>query len=145
MKILIVNGPNLNLLGTREPDVYGTLTLEKINEELVLYAQSLGVEIEFFQSNIEGEIVDKIQQSRNDCQGIVINPAAYTHTSVAIRDAIAAVNLPSVEVHISNIHKREEFRKHSFIAPVCIGQIAGFGLDSYKLGLNAVVNFLSQK
>ena len=145
MKILIVNGPNLNLLGTREPDVYGTLTLEKINEELVLYAQNLGVEIEFFQSNIEGEIVDKIQQSRNDCQGIVINPAAYTHTSVAIRDAIAAVNLPSVEVHISNIHKREEFRKHSFIAPVCIGQIAGFGLDSYKLGLNAVVNFLSQK
>ena len=145
MKILVVNGPNLNLLGTREPDVYGTLTLEKINEELVLYAQSLGVEIEFFQSNIEGEIVDKIQQSRNDCQGIVINPAAYTHTSVAIRDAIAAVNLPSVEVHISNIHKREEFRKHSFIAPVCIGQIAGFGLDSYKLGLNAVINFLSQK
>ena len=145
MKILIVNGPNLNLLGTREPDVYGTLTLEKINEELVLYAQNLGVEIEFFQSNIEGEIVDKIQQSRNDCQGIVINPAAYTHTSVAIRDAIAAVNLPSVEVHISNIHKREEFRKHSFIAPICIGQIAGFGLDSYKLGLNAVVNFLSQK
>ena len=145
MKILIVYGPNLNLLGTREPDVYGTLTLEKINEELVLYAQNLGVEIEFFQSNIEGEIVDKIQQSRNDCQGIVINPAAYTHTSVAIRDAIAAVNLPSVEVHISNIHKREEFRKHSFIAPVCIGQIAGFGLDSYKLGLNAVVNFLSQK
>ena len=145
MKILVVNGPNLNLLGTREPDVYGTLTLEKINEELVLYSQSLGVEIEFFQSNIEGEIVDKIQQSRNDCHGIVINPAAYTHTSVAIRDAIAAVNLPSVEVHISNIHKREEFRKHSFIAPVCIGQIAGFGLDSYKLGLNAVVNFLSQK
>ena len=124
MKILIVNGPNLNLLGTREPDVYGTLTLEKINEELALYAQNLGAEIEFFQSNIEGEIVDKIQQSRNDCQGIVINPAAYTHTSVAIRDAIAAVNLPSVEVHISNIHKREEFRKHSFIAPVCIGQIA---------------------
>lgn len=143
MKILVVNGPNLNLLGTREPDVYGTLTLEKINEELALYAQNLGAEIEFFQSNIEGEIVDKIQQSRNDCQGIVINPAAYTHTSVAIRDAIAAVNLPSVEVHISNIHKREEFRKHSFIAPVCIGQIAGFGLDSYKLGLKAVINFLN--
>lgn len=145
MKILIVNGPNLNLLGTREPDVYGTLTLEKINEELALYAQSLGVEIEFYQSNIEGEIVDKIQQSRNCCQGIVINPAAYTHTSVAIRDAIAAVALPAVEVHISNIHKREEFRKHSFIAPVCIGQIAGFGLYSYKLGLKAVVNFLNQK
>ncbi len=145
MKILVVNGPNLNLLGTREPDVYGTLTLEKINEELVLYSQSLGVEIEFFQSNIEGEIVDKIQQSRSDCQGIVINPAAYTHTSVAIRDVIAAVDMPAVEVHISNIHKREEFRKHSYIAPVCIGQIAGFGLDSYKLGLEAIVNFLNQK
>ena len=145
MKILVVNGPNLNLLGTREPDVYGTLTLEKINEELVLYSQSLGVEIEFFQSNIEGEIVDKIQQSRSDCQGIVINPAAYTHTSVAIRDVIAAVDMPAIEVHISNIHKREEFRKHSYIAPVCIGQIAGFGLDSYKLGLEAIVNFLNQK
>lgn len=144
MKILIVNGPNLNLLGTREPDIYGALTLEKINEELSVYAQSLGVEIEFFQSNIEGEIVDKIQQAREYCSGIVINPAAYTHTSVAIRDAIAAVALPAVEVHISNIHKREEFRKHSFIAPVCIGQIAGFGLDSYKLGLKAVVDFLNQ-
>ena len=103
------------------------------------------MEIEFFQSNIEGEIVDKIQQSRSDCQGIVINPAAYTHTSVAIRDVIAAVDMPAVEVHISNIHKREEFRKHSYIAPVCIGQIAVFGLDSYKLVLEAIVNFLNQK
>lgn len=139
MKILIVNGPNLNLLGTREPDVYGTLSLDKITEELSLCAQELGVEIVSFQSNIEGEIVDEIQKARLDCDGIVINPAGYTHTSVAIRDAIAAVNLPAVEVHISNIHTREEFRKYSYIAPVCIGQIAGFGLDSYKLALRGLV------
>lgn len=144
MKILIINGPNINLLGTREPEIYGTLTLDKINEEIASYAQSLGVETETFQSNIEGEIVDKIQQAKDSCDGIVINPAAYTHTSVAIRDAISAVALPAVEVHISNIHSREEFRKHSFIAPVCIGQIAGFGLDSYKLGLKAIVNNLQK-
>lgn len=144
MKILIINGPNINLLGTREPEIYGTLTLDKINEELAKYAASLGVETEIFQSNIEGEIVDRIQQAKGVCDGIVINPAAYTHTSVAIRDAISAVALPAVEVHISNIHNREEFRKHSFIAPVCIGQIAGFGLDSYKLGLQAIVNNLQK-
>lgn len=144
MKILIINGPNINLLGTREPEIYGTLTLDKINEEIASYAQSLGVETETFQSNIEGEIVDKIQQAKDSCDGIVINPAAYTHTSVAIRDAISAVALPAVEVHISNIHSREEFRKHSFIAPVCIGQIAGFGLDSYRLGLKAIVNNLQK-
>ncbi len=144
MKILIINGPNINLLGTREPEIYGTLTLDKINEELAKYAASLGVETETFQSNIEGEIVDRIQQAKGVCDGIVINPAAYTHTSVAIRDAISAVALPAVEVHISNIHNREEFRKHSFIAPVCIGQIAGFGLDSYKLGLQAIVNNLQK-
>ena len=144
MKILIINGPNINLLGTREPEIYGTLTLDKINEELAKYAASLGVETETFQSNIEGEIVDRIQQAKGVCDGIVINPAAYTHTSVAIRDAISAVALPAVEVHISNIHNREEFRKHSFIAPVCISQIAGFGLDSYKLGLQAIVNNLQK-
>ena len=144
MKILIINGPNINLLGIREPEIYGTLTLDKINEELAKYAASLGVETETFQSNIEGEIVDRIQQAKGVCDGIVINPAAYTHTSVAIRDAISAVALPAVEVHISNIHNREEFRKHSFIAPVCIGQIAGFGLDSYKLGLQAIVNNLQK-
>ena len=145
MKILIVNGPNINLLGTREPEVYGNLTLEKINEKLFVYAKENGIEIETFQSNIEGEIVDKIQWAKDFCDGIVINPAAYTHTSVAIRDAIAAVKLPAVEVHISNIYSREEFRKHSFIAPVCIGQIAGFGFDSYKLGLEAVSDYIKSK
>ena len=145
MKILIVNGPNINLLGTREPEIYGTLTLDSIVEKLSAYAGDIGVEPEFFQSNIEGEIVDKIQWARDFCDGIVINPAAYTHTSVAIRDAISAVKLPAVEVHISNIHQREEFRRHSFIAPVCIGQIAGFGFDSYKLGLEAVVDYIKSK
>lgn len=144
MKILVVNGPNLNLLGTREPEVYGTLTLEKINKELLKYAKELGVEIEFFQSNVEGEIVNAIQAARQNCAGIVINPAAYTHTSVAIRDAISAVALPAVEIHISNVYAREEFRKHSLIAPVCIGQIAGFGLDSYKLAMLALVKFLNK-
>lgn len=143
MKILIINGPNINLLGTREPEIYGALTMDNINDSLLDYAKTLGVEIETFQSNIEGEIVDKIQQSKKDCVGIVINPAAYTHTSVAIRDAIAAVNMPAVEVHISNIHSREEFRKNSFIAPVCIGQISGFGADSYRLGLKGLVDFLN--
>ena len=143
MKILIVNGPNINMLGTREPEIYGSLTLDDINAQLADYAKELGVEIETFQSNIEGEIVDKIQSAKKDCQGIVINPAAYTHTSVAIRDAISAVALRAVEVHISNIHSREEFRKHSFIAPVCIGQISGFGADSYKLGLKGLVDFLN--
>ncbi len=144
MKILVVNGPNLNLLGTREPEVYGTLTLEKINEELLKYAKELGAEIEFFQSNVEGEIVNAIQAARQNCAGIVINPAAYTHTSVAIRDAISAVALPAVEIHISNVYAREEFRKDSLIAPVCIGQIAGFGLDSYKLAMLALVKFLNK-
>lgn len=144
MKILVVNGPNLNLLGTREPEVYGTLTLEKINEELLKYAKELGVDIEFFQSNVEGEIVNAIQAARQNCAGIVINPAAYTHTSVAIRDAISAVALPAVEIHISNVYAREEFRKHSLIAPVCVGQIAGFGLDSYKLAMLALVKFLNK-
>ncbi len=144
MKILVVNGPNLNLLGTREPEVYGTLTLEKINKELLKYAKELGVDIEFFQSNVEGEIVNAIQAARQNCAGIVINPAAYTHTSVAIRDAISAVALPAVEIHISNVYAREEFRKDSLIAPVCIGQIAGFGLDSYKLAMLALVKFLNK-
>lgn len=144
MKILVINGPNLNLLGSREPEIYGTLTLQKINDELVKYAKSLGVEISFYQSNVEGEIVNEIQKAKQDCDAILINPAAYTHTSVAIRDAISAVAMPCVEIHISNIHSREEFRKNSFIAPVCIGQIAGFGLDSYKLGLLALFNYLNK-
>lgn len=145
MKILIINGPNINLLGTREPEIYGSLTLDKINEQLQNYAAAKGIEIETYQSNIEGEIVDKIQSVKDSFDGIVINPAAYTHTSVAIRDAISAVALPAVEVHISNIHSREEFRKNSLIAPVCIGQISGFSADSYRLGLKGLIDFLNNK
>ena len=142
MKILFVNGPNLNLLGTREPDKYGTLTLEDIRKIAEETASSLGVETAFYQSNIEGEIVNKIQEAKDSFDGIVINPAAYTHTSVAIRDAISAVKIPAVEIHLSNIHNREEFRKTSLIAPVCIGQISGFQAESYKLGLIAIVDYL---
>ena len=142
MKILVINGPNLNLLGTREPEIYGSITLADIEKQILDFATNLQIDIQFFQSNIEGEIVDAIQKAKFewDCNAILINPAAYTHTSIAIRDALAAVELPTVEVHISNIHTREEFRKHSFIAPVCKGQIAGFGIDSYKLGLQALIN-----
>lgn len=143
MKILIINGPNINLLGTREPEIYGSLTLDDIINNLKDYAKTLGIELKTFQSNVEGEIVNTIQKAKNDCSGIVINPAAYTHTSVAIRDAIAAVGLPCVEVHLSNIHNREEFRKNSLTAPVCIGQIAGFGANSYKLGLQGLVDYIN--
>lgn len=144
MKILILNGPNLNLLGTREPDKYGAKTLDDINQELTAFAYELGVEVEFFQSNIEGELVNKIQAASGIFDGIIINPAAYTHTSVALRDAFLAVGLPVVEVHLSNIHSREEFRKNSFIAPIALGQISGFREDSYKLGLSAIVNYLQK-
>ncbi|MBI4849511.1 MAG: type II 3-dehydroquinate dehydratase [Nitrospirae bacterium] len=139
MKILIIHGPNLNLLGKREADIYGSMTLDDINNLLNLLAKDLGVELEIKQSNHEGEIVDIIQNSK-DYSALVINPAAYTHTSVAIRDAIAAVEIPTVEVHLSNIHKREEFRHNSLIAPVAYGQISGFGFDSYLLGLRAAVS-----
>ena len=142
MKIIVINGPNINLLGTREPEIYGSLTLDDITKNLNAEAAKLNIELEFFQSKEEGDIVNAIQNAKNDCSGIVINPAAYTHTSVAIRDAIAAVGLPCVEIHISNIHNREEFRKNSLTAPVCIGQITGFGADSYKLGLIGLVNYI---
>ena len=117
--------------------------MDDIINNLKDYAKTLGIELETFQSNVEGEIVNTIQKAKNDCSGIVINPAAYTHTSVAIRDAIAAVGLPCVEVHLSNIHNREEFRKNSLTAPVCIGQIAGFGANSYKLGLQGLVDYIN--
>ncbi|BAU13614.1 3-dehydroquinate dehydratase [Leptolyngbya sp. NIES-3755] len=142
--ILVLHGPNLNLLGKREPGVYGVVTLEQINQRLVQEARSLEVELAALQSNHEGVLVDAIQAAMGEHQGILINPGAYTHTSVAIRDAIAAVNLPTVEVHLSNIHKREEFRHHSYIAPVAIGQICGFGAESYRLGLHALVHYLRQ-
>lgn len=132
----------MNMLGFREPEKYGSMTLKDLEKDLYAYSFKLGVDIETFQSNFEGEIVEKIQSAKNNFDGIVINAGAYTHTSVAIRDAISAVNLPTVEVHMTNIYKREEFRHHSYLAPVCIGQISGFGVNSYKLGLNAIVNFI---
>ena len=142
MKILFLNGPNLNLLGTREPDKYGNQTLDDIENFVKSEAKKLNVEADFYQSNIEGELVTKIQQAKGLYDAIVMNPAAYTHTSVAIRDALLAVSIPTVEIHLSNIHKREEFRKTSLTAPACIGQITGFGVDSYKLGLIAVTDYL---
>ena len=128
MKILVINGPNLNMLGVREPEIYGSLTLEQIKDELEVYAKDLdsSIELEFFQSNSEGGIVDKIQSAYNVFDGIIINPAAYTHTSVAIADAIASVNIKTVEVHLSNIYSREQFRHSSLIAPKCLGQVAGY-------------------
>lgn len=143
MKILIINGVNLNMLGIREPDKYGSMTLKDLEKELYAYSFELGINIEAFQSNHEGEIVEKIHNAKDNFDGIIINAGAYTHTSIAIRDALSAVDIPTVEVHITNIYKREEFRQHSYLAPVCIGQISGFGINSYKLGLKAVVDYLS--
>ena len=142
MKILIINGVNMNMLGFRETEKYGSMTLKDLEKDLYTYSFKLGVDIETFQSNFEGEIVEKIHSAKDNFDGIVINAGAYTHTSVAIRDAISAVNLPTVEVHMTNIYKREEFRHHSYLAPVCIGQISGFGTNSYKLGLNAVIEYI---
>lgn len=141
-KILVIHGPNLNMLGVREPEHYGTLTLDEINRQLLSLAAELAVELDIHQSNVEGEIVSLIQQALGQYKAILINPGAYTHTSVAIRDAVAAVGIPTVEVHLSNIYKREEFRHHSFIAPVAAGQVSGFGVDSYLLGLRAAINLI---
>lgn len=140
MKILFLNGPNLNLLGTREPEVYGRLTLADIETKVRERASQLKVEVDFRQSNLEGELVGWIQEAKGKFQVIVINAAAYTHTSVALRDAISAVGVPTIEIHLSNIHAREEFRHKSLIAPVCRGQICGFGSKSYILGLEAAVD-----
>jgi 3-dehydroquinate dehydratase II len=142
MEILVLHGPNLNMLGVREPGVYGTFGLEQINQMLLDDAKQLDVSLKILQSNHEGVLIDAIHAAWQHQQGIVINPGAFTHTSVAIRDAIASVNIPTVEVHLSNVYKREQFRHHSFIAPVAIGQIAGFGAESYRLGLRAIVNYL---
>lgn len=137
MRILVIHGPNLNLLGKREPEIYGIVTLDDINKQLSALAVELGVEVSFFQSNHEGELVQKIQDAMGTFQAIVINPGAYTHTSVALRDAISSTGIPTVETHLSNIYKREDFRKHSYISGVAVGQIAGFGPDSYLLALRA--------
>ena len=142
MKILVINGVNMNMLGLRETEKYGTMTLKDLEKELYAFSFELGIDKETFASNFEGEIVEKIHSSKDNFDGIVINAGAYTHTSVAIRDAITSVDLPAVEVHMTNIYKREEFRHHSYLAPVCIGQISGFGTNSYKLGLKAVVDYL---
>jgi len=144
MRILVVHGPNLNLLGTREPGIYGTLTLSEVNRALSSLADELGVDVTLFQSNSESALIDSIHSAAASCDGILINPAAYTHTSVAIRDAVSAVGLPVVEVHLSNIHSREKFRARSFIAPVAVGQVSGFGLDSYLLGFRALFNHIKK-
>lgn len=144
MKLLVINGPNLNMLGIREPEKYGVVTLSAIEKELYAYSFELGLDIETYQSNSEGEIIDKIQTALGNFDGILINAGGYTHTSIAIRDAISSVNLPCVEIHMTNIHAREEFRHKSLIAPVCIGQISGFGKESYKLGLKALYDCLKK-
>ena len=145
LKILVLHGPNLNLLGKREPNIYGQQTLHHVESLLEAEAVGLGVEISSQQSNHEGVLIDHIQGAFDVFDGLLINPAAYTHTSVAIRDAIAAVAIPTVEVHLSNIHRRETFRHHSYIAPVAIGQISGFGVESYRWGLQALVTHLRSR
>ncbi len=144
MKVVVIQGPNLNMLGLREQNIYGPMKLEDIHSQMEGYAKQSETEVEFFQSNLEGEIVDKIQECIGDADGIIINPAAYSHTSIAIRDAIKAVQIPTVEVHISNIYAREEFRHTSLVAPVCAGQISGFGPFSYHLAMVAMTQILSE-
>lgn len=143
-KILVIHGPNLNLLGTREKNIYGTTTIDEINTRLKKLAKELGVNLEIVQSDHEGKIVELIGKSKEKISAIVINPAAYTHTSVAIRDAISATEIPTVEVHLSNIYSREEFRHTSLVAPVAQGQVTGFGLNSYLLGLRAAVSLVKK-
>ena len=144
MKITVIQGPNLNMLGTREQNIYGGMKLEQIHKQMQEAATQNGFEIDFFQSNLEGEIIDKIQECLGDADGIIINPAAYTHTSIAIRDALSAVQLPAIEVHISNIARREEFRKKSLISDVVAGTITGFGPFSYHLALLAMMQILNE-
>ncbi len=141
-RILVIHGPNLNLLGSREPDIYGNTSLEEINGDLSSAAKEWGAEVEFFQSNYEGALVDRIQESQSWADGILINPGGLTHTSVILRDALAATELPIVEVHLSNIFAREEFRRNSFVSPIALGVVSGFGPMGYGLGLNALLEHL---
>ena len=138
--ILVIHGPNLNLLGKRETDVYGHITLEEVNKQIGKLADELDVSVDYFQSNSEGELVSEIQKTIDNYEALVINPGAYTHTSIALRDAVAGVGTPTVEVHLSNIYQREDFRKESMLADGTVGQITGFGVDSYLLGLRAAAN-----
>ncbi len=144
MKVVVIHGPNMNMLGIRDQAIYGPMKLEEINAQMKAVAEQNKIEIEFFQSNLEGEIVDKIQECLGDSDGIIINPAAYTHTSIAIRDAIQAVGLPAIEVHVSNIHRREEFRQKSLTAPVCHGQISGFGPFGYHLAMIGMLQIFNE-
>lgn len=144
LSIIVLHGPNLNLLGQREPEIYGSLTLNDVNLLLKADAEKLGVSVSFLQSNHEGVLIDTIHDALGKHSGILINAGAYTHTSVAIRDALAGVQIPTVEVHLSNVYQREDFRHYSYIAPIVIGQISGFGADSYRLGLQALVTYLTR-
>ncbi len=137
MNVLVIHGPNLNLLGHREPDVYGPATLEDINATLQQDADTAGIAVKTFQSNSEGALVDALHEARGWANAVILNPGAYTHTSVALRDAIAAIDIPVIEVHLSNVHAREDFRRHSYISPVVAGQICGFGAEGYRLALRA--------
>ena len=143
MNILVIHGPNLNLLGTREPEVYGSVSLADLDSELFESAKEQGAKVECFQSNHEGELIDKIHQANRDkVDGIIINPGGLTHTSISLRDALAAVSIPAVEVHLSNIQSRETFRHHSYITPVVVGQISGFGVSGYKMALQGLLAIL---
>jgi 3-dehydroquinate dehydratase-2 len=144
MKIVVIQGPNLNMLGVREQNIYGPMKLEQIHAQMKDVAEQNGVEIEFFQSNLEGEMVDKIQECYGEAHGIIINAAAYTHTSIAIRDSISAVAIPTIEVHISNIHRREEFRKENMIAPVCTSSVVGFGPFGYHLAMLGMLQIMNE-